>query len=1593
MKNFYFLLVRVPLLCALLFNFTLVSGQNKSIFSKINSVSNGLPTTVFDKNDPGKLSSWELVQQNQSLNISPIESMQGKPEDLAKRDAFSKHFKNADGSYMAVVASGPVHYQKNGQWEDIDTNINNSSYGSYAYANTANLLESYFGNSAQKGVMSKTPKGEVKEFLNTKMYWEVNGQKAGEIAGADVAAKIGGNQLFYNNLFGNISAEFTILTGKRKLNYIIPNKEALGKIPNNADYLVFSEDVVLPKGWTYKMTDKENVEIKDTDGKVSFIYSKPYVLENYKENEAPLPNRTNSCTFEVINNDNGFTFVVKVKASWLIAGERKFPIAVDPTVYPNNAIYWTGSVDQLGYGNDDLIYIGRDAGAEVDGWVRYNLSSIPDNQTINTVSSRLYFYGATGTINNQRAITIGDCITDPLTATYYIDIFNGYTQNISTSSAMTNNTVGFRTNNFNAQGVAYIQNSLTNDFATVIAWPSGIWGNTNYGVFYGYSAAVGQKPELVVNYYAAPTCIAPTSSANSYYVSNVKFLGTLIPDTTSANAGYNPTGYYYSPTNMATQIPGGVVNVYVSNNAVSNFTKAWVDWNQNGTFDSSERVYDSGNILIPNTIFGFVIPLGTALGTYKIRIRNYQDSPYFLACGPLSNGETEDYTFTVIADCPAKITAVNINPGDGKRCGAGAVVLSASGTGTAFQWYTSQFSNTPIPGETGSTYTTGFLPIGTTTFYVTAKNNSPCESVYRTPVKAVVSPTPTITFSQSSPDICGTSSSLSVSSSGDKEEITLFNEGFGSSLGLFTNQITGNANANAVWQQRSSPYVLTTPPYYALKPALSSGYNNGSFAMISTDVNQTSNILNNLVLTNNVNTTGFLNLKLDFDFFYYSMIDSDVTYGYLKVDYSINGGTAWTNLTTITTDQGSPSLWSNQSIALPAVCLNQPNFKIRFSVFAYGANNGWIADLASIDNVRLYGDKPLSTNFAWTGGAGSIYNSDCTTPYSGAATAVCIKPSALQIENDTDWNFTATATLSNGCSASGTITITNNTKTWNTIANNWGTNNWKPGGTGVPPIADKCVIIKTPVNILAGSDAFAKNVRVESTGKININADASLTVTDAFINQATEADVIIASDANLKQITDSPVPANSGSVTAKRNIKFRNDSREEYNYLISPVVGQSLKTIYPGVPTTATYPYVLYHNEVTNYFYNSSGAYIAGRGLAMKEPSKTDVAAATLDATFKGPLANGFISIPLTFTDNVTHGYNLVGNPYASNVDLQKLYVLNGGSVSPTAPATGKITSTFYFWDNGANDVYQQQGNGYSGRAYAVYNAYNDTGNKAGYLLDPNPANAIGVKRPNKVAKVGQGFMVRAQSTGNSLVFNNSIRISDNTGASFFSKVGDSIMNRYWLRLITPANLVNTIAVVHFEGGLDTFDMDDSELNVLSSDMFYSLAEDHKVQIEGRPAFVETDRILLGSAYFVSGNYTISLGDKEGIFANDQNIYLKDKQTGVITNLTEGDYTFGETAGENTGRFEIIYRPETVLVTDYKVKEAIIVYRDNDNFIIKSPKTMSEIQVYDASGKLITVLKPNDKQAVLNVSSIANGLYVLKITIADGEVTNKKIAR
>ena len=160
-------------------------------------------------------------------------------------------------------------------------------------------------------------------------------------------------------------------------------------------------------------------------------------------------------------------------------------------------------------------------------------------------------------------------------------------------------------------------------------------------------------------------CIPETlSDASQLHFDDVEFIGTL-NDITNLNNGYNntsgSTGYQdWTGLTNSIQAQGEGVNVFLETIGGRGRMKAWVDWDQDGIYDNSENVFDSGGVATSSTTFGFIIPTNQILGDYTIRVRIYNSffganeffGYDFDSCEDINTdgsyteyGETEDYSF------------------------------------------------------------------------------------------------------------------------------------------------------------------------------------------------------------------------------------------------------------------------------------------------------------------------------------------------------------------------------------------------------------------------------------------------------------------------------------------------------------------------------------------------------------------------------------------------------------------------------------------------------------------------------------------------------------------------------------------------------------------------------------------------------------------------------------------------------------------------------------------------------------------------------------------------------------------------------------
>ncbi len=1539
---------------------------------------------------------------------SPLEEMRGKPEELSKRDAFAKHFKNADGSYTAVIGSGPIHYKKDGRWEDIDTKVQKDSYGGYGYSNKANLMESYFGATSSKGIMSKTKEGEIREFLNTRMYWEVNGAEVQPVTSADVAARIEGDKVYYDHLFGKISAEFTVKSGQRKLNYIIPDKNSLGEIVHNAEYLVFAEEFEISENFKiveglqqYNKLKKEYEKISgifvvDRKGQVIYSYSAPAIIEGYNPNVIGLPARMNP-EISFSQEGNSVTFYTKVKVSWLNSESRVYPIAIDPTVsaYPFNTNFSSGQTYSTGGGSGNMA--AGYSGGWYRGWATFNLTSLPSLSGVTDARISLYINSKGGThgSNGTSNINIGHTAFDLsrlIWVNNYTTLYNAITASTNSTGAynyIPNVNAGAYTTvdlkpGSNTLALDEIEKKSGNDTAFFAVSFSPSWGTgttQRYYVIAGYTEV--NKPYLTITYTAEDKYKhAAYQYANAAAIGDVGYvqignvnIGSINNTTAITNYASNasvifrntPTGY--NKYNLSTDVtPGNSYALKVTYRDLgspynSGKIAAWVDWNDDGDFaDADEFIGISPNATSGNQILNFTVsvPSSTNSGPKRLRIRSVlwddqlNDSDYDKT---FEYGETEDYTLNVLVTCTTVGWANLHNPQNGNLClgspftaygqiyiagvteaaGAGAGIEAQFGystsdsnpSGAGWTWQNASFSSQQGNNDE---FKYDFTPSVAGTYYYTFRYRSgpTCPWSYGGYHSGgggfwddTVNVSGLLTVDVAA--VAGTAASAVTGSICKGNSVTLSLEDY-----------TGNVH----WQSSSDGVAFTD-----IAGAESAGYT-------------TENLLSKTFFRARVKSGA-----CEDQYSNVLSFDIDLPASFANLQWPGSASSCANMLYTVygrvfiggKTDQAAQSSGLSAEFGWSTVN-SHPESWVNWQPALY---NGKVdAGDGQLHNEEYKFDfmPPSSGTYYYTF---RYKNGTCDYVYGGFA-------------NDSNVNHGG---IWDGIlHRSGELIVGQNTV--------WNGSSWSI----VPGSADYLSAEIQGNYSTSGAGLNVCALSVTNHSVLNIKAGSPVTVRNQ-IKVDPGSDIVVESDANLIQINDDPNPENSGSITVKRNINVSSD-RKQYNFLISPVVGANLKTnIYrDGSGNPVSSPSVQYYIESTNYFGESSGAYIAGRGLAVKEPLTGN---GPFYAVFAGPPANGEISInavnsaPGVTTPGTTmRGHNLIGNPYPSNLDLLTFYNTNGGEA-------GNLNSTFRFWDNYKNTTYSQMGSNYSGNSYASYNVKSATGTAA---TSDAGASGASKKIPGRYVKVGQGFFARIVGVpSKTLKFYNNSRSKEFEDDAFFGR-GGSAMDRYWLKMVTPGQLAVQMAVVYFGGGSNGFGPDDS-FSSGGSDELYSVTDGLKIGINGRSPFAVSDRVPLGSRHYESGSYTIAIDQAEGIFANGQNIYLKDNQTGTVANLSEGSYNFSAGAGETTGRFEIIYEPQTILATDGKVKENLQVYRDGTDFVVKASDTkITMIEVFDGAGRLILNLRPNSTKAVIDGNPLSNGMYLLKIHHGE-QVTTRKILK
>jgi hypothetical protein len=355
-------------------------------------------------------------------------------------------------------------------------------------------------------------------------------------------------------------------------------------------------------------------------------------------------------------------------------------------------------------------------------------------------------------------------------------------------------------------------------------------------------------------------------------------------------------------------------------------------------------------------------------------------------------------------------------------------------------------------------------------------------------------------------------------------------------------------------------------------------------------------------------------------------------------------------------------------------------------------------------------------------------------------------------------------------------------------------------------------------------------------------------------------------------------------------------------------------------------------------------------------PSAT---ATVWNGSFNGVPNNGDVSVSVT---NDT--YNAVGNPYPSTIDADDFITANG------------ISEALYFW---------RKTNNAATSSYATYTLAGGVGTGS------NSGDPLGLV-PNGVIQVGQGFIVKSTST--TINFDNTMRIGDNNN-QFLRSSSEVENNRIRITATGDNGFYSQLLVNYRSEATNAYDaaLDGRYIND-SENAFYTLLEQEPFTIQARALpFENTDVVPLGFKTTNTGIFSITLNEKDGVFAANSEIFIKDNDLGIWHNITEAPYEFVSESGVFSERFELVYQ-DVLSVNEPTVNpNHFIVLKENNGVSVRSvQEVISSVTIFDLSGRIIATSQNNaSTYLTIPLGTIQSQVLLVQMVTQNGTVVSKKL--
>lgn len=542
---------------------------------------------------------------------------------------------------------------------------------------------------------------------------------------------------------------------------------------------------------------------------------------------------------------------------------------------------------------------------------------------------------------------------------------------------------------------------------------------------------------------------------------------------------------------------------------------------------------------------------------------------------------------------------------------------------------------------------------------------------------------------------------------------------------------------------------------------------------------------------------------------------------------------------------------------------------------------------------------------------------------------------------------TATLTLSGTCQInsggyftnsptySGTTTLVYNNGGEYTINTEWPASN---GPTNVTVQNNGTKVIVNENRTTSG------NLVINSNATLEVSANKQLSITTGFTNNGSL--ILKSGTGGTATILTPTTISGSGNTTVEQYL-----ATDRNWYMSSPISS-------PAAP--AGYTYYEYREPGDNVgFVAPATAYWKSVSPgALMDPGKGFVVnPVTAPATFSvsGVLNNEDNIDPIALTrttGKVKEGFNLVGNPFPS--------YLNISSINSNADLDKS------YWYRARN----------AGNTAWIFDSYNITGSVG--------TSNSGLAVTNFIPPM-QSFWVRVSTgkTSASLSFDNNMRDhQDNVNNKFRAPANLNPL----VRLVVSNSVNSDEAVIYFNqnasDGYDTFDSPKMFNDEVSIPEIYTRAGNEQLVINGLSQYYPGLQLPLGFVAGQTSSYNLRASELRNIDA-DIRVVLFDKQLNTEFDLTAGDaYSFSSDAVNTEERFAVLFKSASGTTDCCDITTAgMNVYSNQGRITLSCNADIApnaRFTVYNSSGQLVHVQTLAGYQTTTSRNFDA-GVYMVKV--------------